>query len=487
MGRLKSIIKTIVFWLAFFAAALLGFGAIYRLTEKGGLGSITGWVFAGITLSLMFFLFMSTRRFLIRLFLLKSCKDRIAEFGDRLKSILKKIGLWMIPVLVACALPIFLYFILKYFNLSDLVARRIPVVLVFYFWGGYFLRKHGWSKAFGIVLFLTAIVLNLSFISPTYVTNEFKATTVFSIFPLLASIFLILRQGKLLRVLGALVIIFLVPTAFFMAFLSYSSSALITGQDRTTILASVEPLINDMFKAWNDKDYQKFSKDFSDEMKVKSNQGMFLYSRDESGKLISADELRKLAPQSDSPLVAVETRSIIKFTKVMYGVAFEKFPGAIHGIIVDFKKSDNEENKYLIVGFAFGPFESVNTDSQALFKALNSIKIYSISISNPNTKTTESYQCLGPGYDNNQAEKLAPNVSLRQKIDDEGIQLDKMATQLNEMGSQNSTNNYDAVANSYNARKATYEADQKQYDSEMQAYKNYIKTHCAYEGYRLDK
>ncbi|MBU4462194.1 hypothetical protein KKD91_04000 [Patescibacteria group bacterium] len=316
---------------------------------------------------------MSTRRFLIRLFLLKSCKDRIAEFGDRLKSILKKIGLWAAPVLAACVLPIFLYFVLKYFNLSEPVAVRIPVILMFYFWGGYFLRKHGWSKALGIVLFLTAIALNLTVISPTYVTNEFKATIVFSLLPLLASIFLILRQGKLLRVMGALVIIFIVPSAFFMAFLSYSSSTLITGQDRTIILASAEPLINDMFQAWNDKDYQKFSKDFSDERKGDFSQDIFLSSRDESGKLISTDELRKLAPQSDSPLVAVETRSVIKFTKVMYGAAFEKYPGVIYGIIVDLKKSDNKDNKYLIMGFAFGPFESVNTDSQALFKALNSI------------------------------------------------------------------------------------------------------------------
>ena len=182
---------------------------------------------------------------------------------DRFKSILKKIGLWVAPVLVVCVLPIFLYFVLKYFNLSRPVAIRIPVILVFYFWGGYFLRKHGWSKALGIVLFLTAIALNLAFISPTYVTNEFKATIVFSLFPLLASIFLILRKGKLLRVLGALVIIFIVPSSFFMAFLSYSSSTAITGQDRTIILASAEPLINDMFQAWNDKDYPKFSKNFN--------------------------------------------------------------------------------------------------------------------------------------------------------------------------------------------------------------------------------
>ncbi|NQV00802.1 MAG: hypothetical protein HQ537_01620 [Parcubacteria group bacterium] len=368
MDRIKSILKTLSFWLSFVVAALLGVGAIYRLTEKGGLGSVTGWVFAGITLSLLVFLFKPISRFLL------NCKDRDwKNYYIHILLMLKKMGLWVAPVLVACALPIFLYFVLKYFNLSEPVAIRIPVILVFYFWGGYFLREHGWSKALGIVLFLTAIAFNLVFISPTYATNESKATIVFSLFPLLASIFLILRQGKLLRVLGALVIISIVPSAFFMAFLSYSSSTLITGQDRAIILASAEPLINDMFQAWDDKDYQEFSKGFSDEMKGDFSQDKFLFSRDGLGKLISTDELRKLAPKSDSPLAAVETRSIIKFTKVMYGGTFEKYPGVIHGIIVDFKKSDNKDNQYLIVGFVFDSLESVNTDSEALLKVLDSI------------------------------------------------------------------------------------------------------------------
>ncbi|MDP1759869.1 MAG: hypothetical protein Q8L01_00100, partial [Candidatus Woesebacteria bacterium] len=161
MDRIKLILKTLSFWLAFVVAALLGFGAIYRLTEKGGLGSITGWVFAGITLSLLVFLFKPIGRFLL------NCKNRDwKNYYIHTLLILKKMGLWVAPVLVACVLPIFLYFVLKYFNLSESVALRIPVILVFYFWGGYFLRKHGWSKALGIVLFLTVIVLNLAFISP---------------------------------------------------------------------------------------------------------------------------------------------------------------------------------------------------------------------------------------------------------------------------------------------------------------------------------
>lgn len=374
----------------------------------------------------------------------------------------------MAPVLSTCVLPIFLYFVLKYFNLSEPIAIRIPVILVFYFWGGYFLRKQGWSKAFGIVLFLIAIALNLVFINPTYVTNEFKATIVFLLFPLLASIFLILRQGKLLRLLGVLVMILIVPSAFFMAYNSYFSPTAITGKDRTIILASAESRINDLFQAWNDKDYQKFSKDFSDEMKGKFSQDKFLSVRDESGKLISTDELRKVAPKSDSPSVTVEGLVI----NVIYGVIFEKDPIEIYAFTVQFLKYDS---KYLIRGLTFDIIGgTVNTNS--------GVTTYSVSIPDPKTKTTKRYRCSSPSYDYNQAQALLPSALLQQKLEDEVAQLNGLAIQLNKMGSQNSTNNYDIVANDYQTQTVTYETNKKQYDSEEQAYENYIKTHCTYVG-----
>lgn len=49
-----------VFWLTFIIAAFFGFSAIYTLTN-GGLGSIAGWVLVGITLLLLFFLFIARR------------------------------------------------------------------------------------------------------------------------------------------------------------------------------------------------------------------------------------------------------------------------------------------------------------------------------------------------------------------------------------------------------------------------------------------
>ncbi len=122
--------------------------------------------------------------------------------------ILKKIGLWAASVLATFILVIFLSSVLQYFNLNENVAIGIPVILVFYFWGGYFFKKRGWSKALGVVLFLIAIALNFIFISVPYNTaSEFKATRVFLLFPLLAGIFLILQKGKISRLMGVLLII----------------------------------------------------------------------------------------------------------------------------------------------------------------------------------------------------------------------------------------------------------------------------------------
>jgi len=181
------------------------------------------------------------------------------------------------------------------------------------------------------------------------------------------------------------------------------------------------------------------------------------------------NELNKLAPKSDSPAVAVEA----KFINVMYGATFEKDPVAIYSITVFFQKYDD---KSLIGGFNFDRIVgTINTNSSGK-------TIYTFSIHNSETKTTERYQCSSPGYDNNQTEALAPSDSLRQKINDESAQLNDEVAQLNKMGSQSSTNNYNALLDSYNAHTANYEADKKQYDSKEQAYENYIKAHCTYIG-----
>ncbi|NQV00803.1 MAG: hypothetical protein HQ537_01625 [Parcubacteria group bacterium] len=131
-----------------------------------------------------------------------------------IKELLKKIGLWAVFILITYILTTSFRFILNYFKLNKDVAIGIPGILVFYFWGGYFLRKHGWSKTLGIVLFIVAIALNFVFISSPYDTaSEFKATRVFSLFPLLAGIFLILRKGKISRLMGTLVIILTILSA----------------------------------------------------------------------------------------------------------------------------------------------------------------------------------------------------------------------------------------------------------------------------------
>lgn len=125
-----------------------------------------------------------------------------------IKELLKKTGLWAVFILITVILTVSFVSILNYFKLNENVAIGIPVILMFYFWGGYFLKKQGWSKVLGIVLFLMAIVLNFVFISSRYNTaGEFKATRVFLLFPLLASIYLILRKGKISRLMGVLVII----------------------------------------------------------------------------------------------------------------------------------------------------------------------------------------------------------------------------------------------------------------------------------------
>ena len=124
------------------------------------------------------------------------------------RELLKKMGLWAASIVATFVLSISLVFTLQYFKLNENIVFGVPYILVFYFWGGYFLRKHAWSKALGAILFLVAIFINLVFIASPYTTiNEFRATRVFLLFPFLAGIFLIMQQGKLLRLLGVFLFI----------------------------------------------------------------------------------------------------------------------------------------------------------------------------------------------------------------------------------------------------------------------------------------
>ncbi|HEY4498130.1 MAG TPA: hypothetical protein VJA63_00635 [Candidatus Paceibacterota bacterium] len=142
------------------------------------------------------------------------------------KELVKKIGLPVFFVLATFISFVLLISILKYFKFSETVAVGLPEIFVVYFWGGYFLRKRGWPKALGSVLILVAIALNLVFISSPYNNaGEFKETRVFLLPLILSGVFLVLQEGKPLRLLGVLAIILAILGAFWGALFFAASSS----------------------------------------------------------------------------------------------------------------------------------------------------------------------------------------------------------------------------------------------------------------------
>lgn len=453
MDRFKSIIKTLGFWLVFVVVAVLGFSAIPILV-KDSFSSIAGWVLAGITLSSLVFLFIARRQ------------------TFKVPTIILAV-LWLIELII----------LLIPKGPEGLQSGNnfvLFLVVIFYLFSAYLITKQRLPKIIGILL-----ILAISFAGALLTTmpDYSRLTMVLNrvVWALMAGIgiFMVARKGIGLRLLGVGLIIATMLTVF-MAISSYSSQTPITGEDRMIILASAEPRINDLFQAWDDKDYQKFSKDFNGEMRGKLGQDEFLSNRNNFGKLISKNELNKLAPKSNSPSVTVET----KFIRVLYGATFEKNPAVIYLITVYFQKYDN---KYLIGDFTFDTIANSGasnpTTSPTAIKTSNpttSPTIYTISIntapvSDPNAVTTERYRCSSLSYGKKQIDALASSTASRQKLIDD-------FAQLNKMGGQSSTNNYNALSDSYNAHKATYEADQKQSDFEEQENENYLKTHCTYIG-----
>ncbi|MDP1760001.1 MAG: hypothetical protein Q8L01_00845, partial [Candidatus Woesebacteria bacterium] len=299
MDRFKSILKTLGFWVVLIAVAVLGFSSIYTLTERGGLGSITGWVLAGITLLLLAFLFIMRRQ-----------SFRI--------SVIILFAFWLIILLIRIAT---LHISENELGFGNIAAWLLFVTVV-YFFGAWLILKRGILKVIGVLLVLTvSFAGGLVTTVPDYSRLVMVLNRVVWALMTGMGIFMVTRKGIGLRLLGVGLIIATMLTVF-MAILSSSSPVAITGKDRMIILANAEPRINNLLQAWDDKDYPKYSKNFDDEMRKNQGQDKFVSTQDILGKLVSKDELQKLAPKSDSPSVAVEA----KFIKVMYGATFEKSP-----------------------------------------------------------------------------------------------------------------------------------------------------------------
>lgn len=135
------------------------------------------------------------------------------------KELAKKIGLWVGLVLATFVFFILVMAILSLFKLGETVVVGVPMVTVLYFWGGFGLIRHGWRKVVGTVAFLLAAVLNFVFIASPYDTlGEFRETRIFLLTLFSSGIFLIMQKGKLLRLVGILVILLTIIGALLGAF-----------------------------------------------------------------------------------------------------------------------------------------------------------------------------------------------------------------------------------------------------------------------------
>lgn len=323
MDQFKSILKILGFWLASAVAVVFGTICIIGFTERGGLGSVGGWVLAVITLALLVFLFFMRRR----------------SFWVTM-AVLTALSLMIAPARIIAALPIGE----SVLGIDGITGLSIAAVL--YFLGAYLITRHGFLKVIGVLLIL-AISLAGALVTtgPDYARLVMVANRVFWGLMAGMGIFMVMRRGLGLRLLGVSLVV-LALLSVMMALFSYASSTAITGKDRAIILVAAEPRINNLFRAWNDEDYQKESENFNDEMRKNMTRDKFLADRGKLGKLISKDKLTKLAPKSDSPSLTVKA----KFIKVMYGVSFEKSPADIYLVTVYFQKYDDT---YSIGGLTF--------------------------------------------------------------------------------------------------------------------------------------
>lgn len=89
-----------------------------------------------------------------------------------------------------------------------------------YFWGIFYLYKHGFRKVIGSILFTVSVLMNLILVATPYDTQaEFVSTRMFTVSALGASIFLIFRRSNFAKITGILLLIISIFSLFLGAIL----------------------------------------------------------------------------------------------------------------------------------------------------------------------------------------------------------------------------------------------------------------------------
>lgn len=135
--------------------------------------------------------------------------EKNKELFSKSINVLKGFGFFILYLFLTLLVAgILVYLFISVWKQNNFVAAGVPYLLIGYFWGIFYLGKHGFRKFVGIVFFTLAVLMNLLLIAIPYnAQTEFISTRFFILTALGSGIYLIFRRSVTSRIFGILILI----------------------------------------------------------------------------------------------------------------------------------------------------------------------------------------------------------------------------------------------------------------------------------------
>lgn len=128
---------------------------------------------------------------------------------EKFLKFLKAFGFFILYLFLTLVVSgIIVYLLSVVWKQNNNVTGGVWYSVVGYFWGIFFLQKHGFAKLVGIVLFTLTVLSNLLLVASPYDTQaEFISTRIFILVALAAGIYLIFRRSVASKIFGILLLL----------------------------------------------------------------------------------------------------------------------------------------------------------------------------------------------------------------------------------------------------------------------------------------
>jgi len=195
------------------------------------------------------------------------------------------------------SIPLIVYqYLFIYFGNTEQIKLGLVVSIGFstLLFGSHLINKDFWYKIFGsiLILFASAGILVAAVVFPASELMQFIINFTGCTITFIFGCYLITRQGLFFRFWGVAIIIASVIIVFssgIYSFTKYIQPIKIEGVAEQEMLNYVNPILDNMWQGYNEKNYDKYSQDFSSDMKEAANLKSMSDINDVLGSYIKRD------------------------------------------------------------------------------------------------------------------------------------------------------------------------------------------------------